>query len=224
MKKILILLIVLFTFSLTYSQSVFRKTHADGASPVSVSQLPLSNVWYGSQFSYKLTGDDNFNENFLFNANVIYNINFDSGSWNLPIAGNVMLPTSGGSFEDIQIGLYPWKIISKPGANTVTVLHGGVAYSIDPENESGLSPQKIRLFAGIELSFPLGTNALPLSISLTPFYEGLNLSRDDLYGLEGTFVLPIAANLGVIGELKFPFVKDVDSSFSAGVIINGALN
>ena len=78
MKKILILFSLLFSTVLVYSQSIFRTIHADGISPVSVSQLPLSNAWYGSQFSYKLTGDADFNENFLFNANIIYNIDFDS--------------------------------------------------------------------------------------------------------------------------------------------------
>lgn len=45
----------------------------------------------------------------------------------------------------------------------------------DPEVESGLSPQKFRVFAGVEFSFPLGTGSLPFSISLTSFYENLNL-------------------------------------------------
>lgn len=224
MKKVIALFIFIFTLSFAYSQSVFRTIHAEGISPVSVSQLPLSSVWYGSQFSYKLTGDENFNENFLFNANVIYNIGFDSSAWNFPVAGNVMFPVAGGTFEDVQIGVYPWRIISKPGATNVIVAHGGVAYSIDPELEKGVSPQAFRIFAGAEFSFPLGTGALPFSISLTPYYENLNLERDNLFGLEGTFILPIASNLGVIGELKAPFMKDIGTSFSAGVVVNGAVN
>jgi hypothetical protein len=230
LKRFLILFILIFSFGFLSAQrtSGFRVQTSEGLptqSQVKTNAVSLNNGWIGASFTNRLTGDFDFNESFLFNANVLYDIKFDSlTSWHLPIAGDVTFPFDADSFNDISVGIYPWRIISTTSNGGVFVLHGGLSYEVRPAEESELSPQMFQVSAGVEFSTPLGTGDYPLTISVTPVYQNLNLDRGSNFGIQSVFIFPVGGNLGVIGNLDVPFSSERNTEFSAGIIVNGALS
>lgn len=226
-KLFLFVLLVFFAVGLS-GQSVFNTlTNLDGISLDEdlTQQVSLNNAYIGSTFSYELTNPNNvnFSDNFLFNANIVYNIMFDSSSWNLPLVGNFDLNGGQSTFDDFELGIFPFRVLSKSDNGTVFVFHSGFSYSIEPAQEQQLSPQVVKILLGLEVSLPLGTNSLPLTISLAPTYENFNLERDDLFGIDGTVIFPIAPGLAVLGDLTVPFDGTRETAFAAGVIVNGAI-
>lgn len=226
MKRVLgFLFALLLCATVGLSQSGYRVQHAEGISNVSSSQVSLNNAWFGSSFNYQLTGNQSFKDNFLFNANILYNIKFDSTAWNFPITGNLTLPLTGSKFQDIEVGINPWRVISTKGASTVWVLHGQVSYRVDPQTTASVSPQTFDVLGGVEVSIPVGDSDLPFTVSVTPGVAFNNLDRGTNLFLEGTFIFPIAPNLGLIGEYVWSNIDYADKSrFNAGVLVNGALS
>lgn len=225
LRKLLVtILLIAFCSFFTYSQSGFRTQTSQGLPDiVNAKQVSLNNAWFGSTFSYGLNNNVDFEENFLFNANVLYNISFDSTAWNFPVVGNVELPLSGQSFQDIEIGIYPWRVINTWSSGTVFVLHGGLSYEVNPTTEEGSVPQDFKILFGGEVSVPIGDNRLPLTVSVTPLFQTFNLDRGSNLGLEGTVILPIAPNLGIIGEVYTPF-KSSGNIFGIGVLMNSSFS
>lgn len=229
MKKILFLLSFILCFGALTGQSVYRTINAGGmqtkhiSDDVNASQVSLNNAYFGSAFSYQISGDQNFEENFLFDASLLYNIEFEGTDWNFPIAGNFQLPAAGGNFEEFEVGVYPWSVISNPESSTVVVIHGGAAYLVDPEVDTEISPQTFRILAGGEVSLPLANNDLPVTLSVTPLYEINNLGVDNNFGIESTFIFPISPNLAVMGEWYRPIDSIKTSTINVGVLVNGAI-
>ena len=222
----LILAFVLLMVSATAlsAQTGFRTMNANGLSDVQVRRVSPNNAYFGFKFQNQLTGTDGaFDDNFLFNANVLYNVEFDSSAWNFPIIGNLSFPITEDSFEDIEIGIFPWRVLSQSENGNVLVLHGGFSYSISPAESEELSPQELLVLLGLELSIPMGQTNLPLSVSVAPVYRSRNLDRGNTFGIDGTVIFPIAPSLAVIGQLDVPFNRDFDTAFSAGVLVNGVI-
>ena len=212
--------------------SAFRTLSATGvptAEDVSINRVSRNNAWYGASFAYKVTGDNEFDDNFLFNTGGLYNIRFDSIAWNFPIVGDISIPTDGsGGINETEIGIYPWRIISKPDASIISVLHAGFAYRVSPEEKATISPQEFEVSIGMEFTLPIrlreGEAALPFTLSVVPTWSLRNLERDNRFGLDGTLIFPVAPNLGIIGDIQVPFQKGIGASFSTGVITNGAFS
>jgi len=226
MKKILFILTFLSITSIGIGQSVFRTINSGGlkkSSDTQTSQISLSNAWFGSSFSYQVSGDNNFEESFIFDANIIYNLELPNSDWNIPISTNFQLPTLGGDYAELELGLYPWKVISNPQSSTIIVAHGGVAYFVNPNESTDTSPQSLRILAGAEVTLPVMKSNLPITLSVTPLYEFRNLNIDNNFGIESTFIFPISPSLGVIGEYYQPIASNINSTFNLGIIINGAI-
>jgi len=224
-----------FTFLLTlliavigFSQSPYRTIMSKGMvtqNEVTTSQVSLNNAWFGSSFSYDLAGDGNFEEDFLFTADILYNPKLNLDGVNFAIVGDAALLTGGDqTLDQLELGIFPWKIIHSNSENGFTVVaHGGVSYRVSPVEGTETSPQAVRLLAGAELAFPLSDNNLPATLSVTPVFETYNMDMGNTFGLESTFLMPIAPNLGIIGEVYIPFKDQFQSIFNAGVVVNGAL-
>lgn len=213
------------------ASSGFRVLSANGladSEDIQINRVSPNNVYFGSSFSYTITGDANFDENFLFNANLLYNLQFDGTDWNFPIFGNVSLPSDNTGLGESEIGVFPWKVVSNETSKFITVLHGGIAYKVIPEDEVNVSPQEFELSVGVEFTLPLRLSSdgpsLPLTLSVVPTYSFLNLDAGNLFGLDSTFIFPISPNMGIIGDLQVPFRNGINPTFSAGVLTNGAVS
>lgn len=225
MKKLLIALTFVAMAASAMAQSGFRFESASGLPAVGTSQVSFNNAWIGSAFSYQLTGEDTLSENFLFDINLLYDISF--GRWHFPIAGRLGTAVGSGDLSRVDVGIYPWTVLSQSAVGGVLVLHGGIAYTTLPASvlEPGKIPSAIRALVGIEYSHPLGRNNLPLTLSVTPTFrsEELLFGIENLFGLEVTGIIPIAANLGILARVETPFDSALKTSVNAGVIVNGAI-
>ena len=228
MRKLLVVFMLIMGFT-ALSQSPFtvsQVSKSDGAE-ASTKAASVHNVWLGSKISGAITGGGDLSENILLSGKIIYDLTL--GSFKLPVVSNVSFDFSSGNatgflFGDqgISIGLYPYKVIGQSGKVT-TVIHGGLAYKLLPQESMKLSPQQTKIFAGFEIAHAIKDSPYPFTFSLTPLYAINNLLHENTFALEGTAVLPIAGGLGVLAELTTPFKKGNDAILKVGVIVNGKL-
>ena len=215
--KYLKLIFFMVLSSYVFGQSGFYTTHANGSGEVSFKQTSMNNAWLGSTFSYQLQGDSDLSDAFLFNASVLYNLKF-SENINLPIVGNLGLPLSD-SPGQVNVGLYPWGFLHDSKQSSI-LWHGGVRYGLLPNQNSETSPQDLRVFAGVEFAFRVGQDGLPLTVSIAPTYDLRNMGRENLAGVQTTFIVPIAKGIGLMGQ---HYLAKEATTFNAGVIMNTAL-
>lgn len=206
--------------------TISQTSKGDGAEVVAA-EASVHNVWLGSKATGTLVGGGDLSENILVSGKIIYDLTL--GKFKLPIVSNVSINfddnnVNGFLFGDkgISIGIYPYKIIGQSGKVT-TVLHGGLAYKLLPQEDMKLSPQQTKIFGGIEIAHAVQGSAYPFTFSLTPVYSINNLLNDNMFALEGTAVLPVTGGLGVLAELTTPFRKGTDAVLKVGIIVSSKL-
>lgn len=170
-------------------------------------QISLANAYFGSKLQNVVTGD-NLSDNFLFEADIVYQIPIQ-GKWHLPIVTTTGIPISENGLSKIEAGLYPWTFISDK-----LVFHGGASIGLDLVGSE--TPQNFKLLAGLEGILNTGTT--PLTLSVTPVVNFLNLDRGTHFSLEATAIAPLTQGLGVIIEYQVPFKSELTNSLSIGVI------
>lgn len=228
MRKLLVVFLLTMGFA-AFAQSAYTVSQvvkSDGAE-ASAAAASVHNVWLGSKISNVISGGGDLSDNILLSGKIIYDLTL--GSFKLPIVSNVSFDFSNGNatgflFGDqgISIGLYPYKVVSQSGKVT-TVLHGGLAYKLLPQESMKLSPQQTRIFAGVEFAHAIKDSPYPFTFSVTPLYAINNLLNENTFAIEGTAVLPVAGGLGVLAELTTPFKKGNDAILKVGIIVNGKL-
>lgn len=220
----LVLAFVLFSMGLQ-AQSAFaiQNSHKDG---FSTQQISLANPWLGAKLSYNLNEDRPLDDNFLFNAKVLYTP-VSGERYAFPIVANAGIG-SGDIFNPdagVNVGIYPYYILNN-AQNFKVVLHGGLGYKVitDSVAVDQEAPQQIRLMGGLEFAFYSKTGGSPTTFSVTPAYLFNTLEDMDNVGvLEMDFVLPIANGLGLMASGQVPLNKQFDGTLRFGVIVNGQL-
>lgn len=179
---------------------------------VSSKQISPANAYFGSTLQSTVTGD-NLSDNFLFEAEVIYQLKAND-KWKLPIISRAGIPLAGGSLDNVQLGIYPWTFISSS-----LIFHAGAdfALSLIPGEGSDGTPQDFKILAGLEYVVP--TDGLPLTISATPAVNFRNLDRGTDMSLELTAIAPLTTGLGVLIDYELPFKKGAESALNIGIII-----
>jgi len=180
-----------------FAQTPYAITQSRKAD-VSTSQTSVGNAWAGSTLSYALNGDQDFDDSFLFNTRIMYELP-SAGKVRIPVLGSIAIPITEIDFENIEIGVYPYAIVSQKNTMTI-VAHGGIRYRVRPDDSASESLQSISILAGLEFAYKPKMDQLPYTFSLTPFYDLNNLSLENDFRLEATLIVPISVGIGLLAE------------------------
>lgn len=227
MKKLSVVLTLIFTMSFVYGQTPFDIVSAK-KSDVDVREVSAHNVWLGAKLTGTLGSNDDFGDALILSGKILYNADF--GSFKLPIVSNMNL-----NFSDvgditgfltgdkgISVGIYPYKVISeKEGFNVV--VHGGLAFKLLPQETLALTPKQTKIFAGFELAKNIKADSYPFTLSVTPAYNVNNLEHSNFMSLETTAILPVSGGLGVLAEYVAPFKSEYNGVFRIGLILKSVL-
>jgi len=122
-----------------------------------------------------------------------------AGKVRIPVLGSIAIPITEIDFENIEIGVYPYAIVSQKNTMTI-VAHGGIRYRVRPDDSASESLQSISILAGLEFAYKPKMDQLPYTFSLTPFYDLNNLSLENDFRLEATLIVPISVGIGLLAE------------------------
>jgi len=154
--------------------------------------MAARNPWLGGQIGYKFGGSDEFADNLIASARLMYEIDLSSKKFQLPIMGNVSQLRDNldldldddikdeariqdliTSTQGVNLGLYPYYIWKQK--NTLAlIIHGVAAYKINAFKESEESTiyfQQGRFSVGVEAQIGKYDNSkgqYPWTISLAP--------------------------------------------------------
>lgn len=219
MKKFLLFSCLLFVAAIGFAQmrSPFATLYSEGLpnDNVGVKEISLHSAYFGSSVTSVIAGEGELN----FNANLLYNFQLDSSGWNLPVVGTLTLPITEESLKNFELGVKPFKVVSKSGSKTVSVLHGGVNYNFQSE---GL--RQLKAYIGYELEVPIGTSNYPMSFTVNPLFTNSNMDLGNEFGGEINLMVPIGGTLGLGGKIYQPFSKDGETQFLISMLAIGALS
>jgi len=152
--------------------------------------ISAANPWLGAQVAYKFGGTDEIADNLIVSARLLYEIDFGTSKFRLPVMGNISDLTAttavdASSAEQLaqkaqalvmsatgaRVGLYPYYVAYKSDVASV-VFHGEAAWKLNALEDPTKTLQylqQLRFSGGIE--FGLGKtdgDRLPLTVSVTP--------------------------------------------------------
>lgn len=218
MKKFLLFSCLLFVVAVGFAQmrSPFATLYSEGLpnDNVGVKEISLHSAYFGSSVTSVIAGEGELN----FNANLLYNFQLDSSGWNLPVVGTLTLPITEESLKNFELGIKPFKVVSKSGSKTVSVVHFGANY-----NFQSAGVRELKAYAGYELEVPIGTSNYPMSFGINPLFSNRNMDLGNEFGGELNVMFPIGGTLGLGAKGYLPFKKGGDPQFLISMIAIGAL-
>ncbi len=178
--------------------------------------LAAKNPWLGGEVGYKFGGSGEFADNLIASARVMYEIEFDSKKFALPVMGNLSQLRDNlsenltidekesariqdilTSTQGLNIGLYPYRMIVEKQYFSL-LAHGAIVYKLNSFKDMQENPmyfQQGRFSLGIEAyigKFDTNNGKYPLTISVAPVATFFN-SNDykAIFGIERSLLISL---------------------------------
>jgi hypothetical protein len=177
--------------AVVYGQTPFATENLGSSTkPIHALGISAASPWVGAQVAYKFGGTNDFADNLLVSARLLYDIDLGESKIHLPVMGNISELTANASGNagagdqldqkaqqlmmsstGLRVGLYPYTYVHRTDVLSI-IFHGEGAWKMNAFKDNSNILQYLqqgRIAAGIE--FGIGKTAgdrLPLTISVTP--------------------------------------------------------
>lgn len=227
MKKFLIVLVLLSSVGIMYSQSVFS-TYALSEQDPERSSTVFS-PYFGASAGLQISGDGLDTTSLFFQGKFIKSL-FQSARYGVPVVSTFSTDLNGiknflnNNFngKGAQLGILPYYVVSS-SANNTWILHGGVSYQVIPLEGLVLkgAPTRWLFTVGLEgLFYWKGTDQLPVTVGVSPEYSLVNY-RDskNMWEVNIPIIIPVSTNVGLKLDTRIPLGGSTSSPSIAALLV-----